>query len=239
MKFKTKKKIDGNREKKLFFILVIFIIFSLIFVSCEKTSDETSSFHEKKGFLHTAERSSKRVLPKKLSDLDKIDDLPRVSTKLENSFTIKNVTISDFLLDKKSKAEIADYIGAWSGNFSLYNADSDFFDELKIYPESLQFDACNIENPTLYVFSPEYSSLCSFGFCEENGNWVSENAIIAIFSSEGNLLALSSDYALSSNFFEIQMENDEFYYILVLKSYQNEDKNNVNLKIRSAVSDRQ
>ena len=205
-------------------LTVLFCVFcSMSFVSCSKNSKNDSKT--------SIEKSHKKAKSQRLSEMKKSNSRDVISSENEGSYTVKNISTEDFLLSAKKKSEIADYIAAWNSDYEQITENEDFFDELKIYPLDLKYSPAEIEKPVIYLFTPEYSSKCSFGFCDENAEWISKNAYIAIFSQQGNLLAVSSDYTISSSFFDVQLENEELYYVLVMKSYQNEGETSVNLRI--------
>mgnify|MGYP006916070604 FL=1 len=123
------------RVKKYFriFSFILISIFSIGFFSCEKSSSLSQSDSSSKVKKNTHQHSLK------IENLAKSKNLEFVESEVENSYTIKNISEEDFLLDKKYRTEIADYICAKNGSFDSYDENSSFFENLKIYPIDLPF----------------------------------------------------------------------------------------------------
>ena len=204
---------------RIFYLVVSVFIFAVIisfFISCKSGSKEKKNLHSK--------REGK-------SEVSKISGIDFSIPDKNNCFSISEISVSEFTPDKNARLAISDYVSNLSGNLGKYSAESEFFDNLAVYPIKNSFVEVNLASPAIFAFSPECSGSCTMGFCDENGIFCSETAFISVFSRNGNLLSVTTDYQLFSTGYEISLSNEEVYYIVVAKTYQDEGTDFVKLKI--------
>ncbi|MCR5698368.1 MAG: hypothetical protein K6G52_01875 [Treponemataceae bacterium] len=210
-----------NQTKFISALKVAFTVFAFVSVLSFVTSCKSDS----------KEKKNLRSKNDGKNEVSKISQIDLTIPEEGNSFAINEISVSEFAPDQNTRTAISDYVSNLSGKLGSYNADSEFFDALNVYPIQKNYVEVSLEMPAIFAFSPEYSGLCTMGFCDESGAFCSETAFISVFTSSGNLLSVTTDYQLSSTGYEISLSNQEVYYIVVAKTYQDEGTDSVRLKV--------
>ncbi|OJF76528.1 MAG: hypothetical protein BKP49_06775 [Treponema sp. CETP13] len=150
-----------------------------------------------------------------------------INSKLDTvATTEKNISINEekplsfylekIALDKKSEVAVLDGLRNWASydeNASLPTLQ--FIDATKIdtlYPiksNDIQYD---LKTPSLFVFSPLKQGLYKIGLSDDAGTWLRTRAYVAIYT-KGELSLVSLDYDSDRPQVQLQLSNNQLYYI--------------------------
>jgi len=183
---------------RIFYLVVSVFIFAVIisfFISCKSGSKEKKNLHSK--------REAK-------SEVSKISGIDFSIPDKNNYFSISEISVSEFTPDKNARLAISDYVSNLSGSLGKYSAESEFFDNLAVYPIKNSFVEVNLASPAIFAFSPECSGSCTMGFCDENGIFCSE--IVLWYNAEKFLKTLQGTNYEQKNFKNIFLK---YFYCIV------------------------
>ncbi|MCR4790736.1 MAG: hypothetical protein K5839_06615 [Treponemataceae bacterium] len=232
------------KKKTLVYLVIILVLLLVLLLSCFwlYLRTQNNDFTLFKGGKTSVEKTEKTPKMKKSresrkSQKNKIkeEESPvfleeeEVKEERTNSYSTKELSLSEFSLSKKARSSIADCVQNWTQEIGSYSSESAFFDDLNLYLDKVSYASADISNPIVFVFSPEYQGICTIGFCDEVCNWKQVYGYIGVFSEKGDLLCATGDYGHQQ--FDIQLSANEVYYIVLCKMYQNEFDTDVNFRI--------
>ncbi|MBR4012372.1 MAG: hypothetical protein IKI98_06080, partial [Spirochaetaceae bacterium] len=87
----------------------------------------------------------------------------------------------------------------------------------------------------LFLYHPKNPGKCQIGLMNENGGFVNDNAVVAVFNEDGTLVEVSLGYVATEPNVSVYLE-DELYYIIAYRVFVDESSlENVYLGVKKAL----
>lgn len=125
--------------------------------------------------------------------------------------------LENFTPSKEIKENIISYTSTWGTDITL-----ETFPKLKFFTEENNLLIDN-EAVNFYLYSPKEQGRHSIGLMNENGSFINDNAVVALFKEDGTFVEVSLDYDATEPNIDVHLSNNELYYIVTYRIVTNED----------------
>lgn len=119
--------------------------------------------------------------------------------------------LENFSPSKEIMENIVSYTSTWGTDITV-----DTFPKVKFFTEENNLLIDN-KSVNFYLYSPKEQGKHSIGLMNENGSFINDNAVVALFKEDGTFVEVSLDYDATEPNIDVHLSDDELYYIITYR----------------------